>query len=146
PRPRRRPLVAEVPHALAAGRTRLRCARRPHPHVRRPDPLIGVRQPRDLRSDGRPVERRPGLARRPARPGCRRRGRQDLRDRGRPPGGVRPDGRGRRLYTLNDEGVGSGEWYLTVRSEYPLRTVEYHSPLPTPFGVSRTTPHSPRRL
>jgi len=39
--------------------------------------------------------------------------------------------------------VGSGEWYLTVRSEYPLRTVEYHSPrlwgvtyhspLPTPF-------------
>src|SRR5437879_12865376 len=32
------------------------------------------------------------------------------------------------------KGVGSGEWDLTVRSEYPLRTVEYHSPLPTPHA------------
>src|SRR5438309_8658374 len=107
-RPCHRPLVEEIPHALAAGRTRFRRARRPHPHVRRRDPLVGVRQPRDLRSDDRPVERRPRLARRPARSGRGRRGRQDLRDRGRPPGGVRPDGRGERPYTLKDMGVGSG--------------------------------------
>src|SRR5438309_5405326 len=42
--------------------------------------------------------------------------------------------------------VGSGEWYLTVQSADPLRTVEYHSPLPTPLGcqVPLPTPHSPR--
>src|SRR5439155_2208378 len=42
--------------------------------------------------------------------------------------------------------VGSGEWYLTVQSSDPLRTVEYHSPLPTPLGcqVPLPTPHSPR--
>src|SRR2546428_8494636 len=39
--------------------------------------------------------------------------------------------------------VGSGEWYLTVQSSDPLRTVEYHSPLPTPLGcqVPLPTPH-----
>src|SRR2546426_12821809 len=41
--------------------------------------------------------------------------------------------------------VGSGEWYLTVQSSDPLRTVEYHSPLPTPLGgqVPLPTPHVP---
>src|SRR3989449_8135978 len=40
--------------------------------------------------------------------------------------------------------VGSGEWYLTVQSADPLRTVEYHSPLPTPLGcqVPLPTPHA----
>src|SRR5437867_482398 len=39
--------------------------------------------------------------------------------------------------------VGSGEWYLTVQSADPLRTVEYHSPLPTPLRcqVPLPTPH-----
>src|SRR2546425_7782662 len=40
--------------------------------------------------------------------------------------------------------VGSGEWYLTVQSADPLRTVEDHSPLPTPLGrqVPLPTPHA----
>src|SRR5213593_530016 len=36
--------------------------------------------------------------------------------------------------------VGSGEWYLTARSEHPLRTIEYHSPLPTPLGYKDVHP------
>src|SRR5437667_6100442 len=40
--------------------------------------------------------------------------------------------------------VGSGEWYLTVQSADPLRTVESHSPLPTPLRcqVPLPTPHA----
>src|SRR2546426_9711998 len=40
--------------------------------------------------------------------------------------------------------VGSGEWYLTVQSADPLRTVESHSPPPTPLGcqVPLPTPHA----
>jgi hypothetical protein len=36
---------------------------------------------------------------------------------------------------MNDWGVGSGEWYLTVRTEATARTVTNHSPLPTPLGL-----------
>src|SRR3989454_86352 len=36
-------------------------------------------------------------------------------------------------------GVGSGEGYLTLRTAAPVRTVAYHSPLPTP-GLSHTAP------
>src|SRR2546426_1080536 len=44
--------------------------------------------------------------------------------------------------------VGSGEWYLTVQSADPLRTVEYHSPLPTPLRcqVPLSTPHAAASL
>src|SRR2546426_12188406 len=44
--------------------------------------------------------------------------------------------------------VGSGEWYLTVQSADPLRTVEYHSPLPTPLRcqVPLPTPHAAASL
>src|SRR5438445_10229776 len=39
--------------------------------------------------------------------------------------------------------VGSGEWYLTVQSADRLRTVEYHSPVPTPLRcqLPLSTPH-----
>src|SRR3989441_4513059 len=44
---------------------------------------------------------------------------------------------GRELHPTNC--VGSGEWYQTVRPAAPVRTVAYHSPLPTPW-FSHTAP------
>src|SRR2546427_495652 len=50
--------------------------------------------------------------------------------------GARPtlarDQFGMSQHRLEDNGVGSGEWYPTVRAVPPARAVAYHSPLPTP--------------